>query len=640
MSVSASSKMDFMDEATLDSIFDDENELSRQRRINELRQIAKDRHLTVEFDAAIQARKRAIRDMEREERRRAETAKQKRKAAEQEQTNETRFDGLEEYGFANLPCGPWTADESGVWMFDRKEYKVVACPHPILPVQRLKNIQTGKEKITIGYKRGGRWQFQTVKKEVIASASQIIGLAAYSVLVTSESAKALVRYLSEVEARSGGIIGLRESSSKFGFVRGRFLPYDSDDIEFDSDSEFPQLVAAIKEHGDRDAWFEHVRGIRKSKSLPAQILMAASFGSVLLEKLGALPFVVDLWGDTEAGKTVAEMLTCSIWADPTESKYIGDFKATEVSLETKAAALNHLPLILDDTAKTSKRIRENFEGFIYDMTSGKGKSRSDKSLGFRAENAWRLAIITTGESPINGFVSQGGAMNRILEVHALTRIFKDPHETAEIVKHNYGFAGREFVDAIKGISDAELMAQYESIVEELRAAAGDRMQKQIMSLAVIVLADRIATDNLFFDGLYIPVPVALNLLSDPDEVSAHERCYKYLVDEIHMNKSRFDPDKPIEQWGIIDSDSVICLFPTAIARMCANGGYSFKAFKDYAVKRGLFQVDGKGNPQKQKKIGGKNVRMYFMKLPDEDETPAKDDFIEVSDDDDSGLPFD
>ena len=231
-------------------------------------------------------------------------------------------------------------------------------------------------------------------------------------------------------------------------------------------------------------------------------------------------------------------------------------------------------------------------------------------------------------------------MNRILEVHALTRIFKDPHETAEIVKHNYGFAGREFVDVIKGISDAELMVQYESIVEELRAAAGDRMQKQIMSLAVIVLADRIATDNLFFDGLYIPVPVALNLLSDPDEVSAHERCYKYLVDEIHMNKSRFDSDKPIEQWGIVESDSVICLFPTAIARMCANGGYSFKAFKDYAVKRGLFQVDGKGNPQKQKKIGGKNVRMYFMKLPDEDETPAKDDFIEVSEDDDSGLPFD
>ena len=81
MSVSASSKMDFMDEATLDSIFDDENELSRQRRINELRQIAKDRHLTSEFDAAIQARKRAIREMEREERRREESARQKQKAA-------------------------------------------------------------------------------------------------------------------------------------------------------------------------------------------------------------------------------------------------------------------------------------------------------------------------------------------------------------------------------------------------------------------------------------------------------------------------------------------------------------------------------------------------------------------------------
>lgn len=632
--------MDFMTEEILDSIFDDENELSRQRRINELRQIAKERHLTREFDEAIKARKRAIRTIEQEERRRIEAAREKQRNAEQEQTNRTQFEGLEEFGFSNVSCGPWTADESGVWMFDRKEYKVVACPHPILPVQRLKNIQSGKEKITIGYKRGGRWQFQTVKKEVIASASQIITLAAYSVLVTSESAKALVRYLSDVEARSGAVIGLRESSSKFGFVRGRFLPYDSDDIEFDSDSEFPQLVAAIREQGDRDVWFSLVKEIRQKGSFPAQILMAAAFGSILLEKLGALPFVVDLWGDTEAGKSVAEMLACSIWADPTESKYIGDFKATEVSLETKAAALNHLPLILDDTAKTSKRIKENFEGFIYDMTSGKGKSRSDKSLGFRAENAWRLAIITTGESPINGFVSQGGAMNRILEVHAVTHIFTDPHGTAETVKRNYGFAGREFVDVIKAMSDSEIKEQYESVLDELRRTAGESMQKQIMSLAVVLLADRIATDNLFRDGVYISVPAALGILSDPDEVSANERCYRYLIDEINMNRSRFDPDKPVEQWGIQDGETVICLFPTAITRLCANGGYSFKAFRDYAVKRGLLMVDGKGNPQKQKKIGGKNVRMYFLRLPDEDEQPTKDDFIQVSADDAGGLPFD
>jgi hypothetical protein len=31
--------------------------------------------------------------------------------------------------------------------------------------------------------------------------------------------------------------------------------------------------------------------------------------------------------------------------------------------------------------------------------------------------------------------------------------------------------------------------------------------------------------------------------------------------------------------------------------------------------------------------------MYFMKLPDEDETPSKDEFIQIPEDDDSGLPF-
>lgn len=626
--MSEASALDFMSDEILDSIFAEESETVIQSRINELRQQAKARRVTKEFDAAIKARRDAIKAMRDAER--VKAAQERRK-----QVNMTHFEGLEAHGYKNVICGAWDAYEDGITMPDNKQFEVRACRHPILPVQILKNVQTGREKAVVAFKKQGRWQFQTVRKEVLASANKIVDLAAVGISVNSECAKALVRYLSDVEAMNADSIAVRESSSKFGFVRGRFIPYDSEDIEFDADGDLPQLSAALEAAGDRDLWFEHVKALRRDGNFAVQTIMATSLASVLLCKIGALPFMLDVWGDTEAGKTVAEYVACSIWADPKDSAYIGDFKATEVALEVKASALNHLPLILDDTSKVSRRIRDNFEGFVYDMCSGKGKSRSDKTLGVRAENAWQLAIITTGEAPLSGYVNQGGAMNRVLELHALRAIFPDPHATAEMSKENYGWAGREWIDIIKDIPADELRGKYNDILVELQAQAGPAMQKQLMSLAAVILADRIAADRLFCDGVYIDVSEALEVLTDPNEVSANERCYKYIADEIFMNRGRFERDTPAEQWGVFDSEGVVCLFPTVLERLCAAGGYSMRSFCDFAVKKRIIECGKDGKRQKVKKIDGKAVRMYFFHLPDE--APDKDGFLDV---DDAGSPFD
>ena len=183
---------------------------------------------------------------------------------------------------------------------------------------------------------------------------------------------------------------------------------------------------------------EVLPSIRKTGRIEAKFFLAASFASILVKPIGALPFFVDLWGETEGGKSVSLMLACSVWANPDESQYIGDFKTTDVALEAKADMLNHLPMMLDDTSKTSARIRDNFEGIVYDLCSGKGKSRSNKELGINRENRWRNCILTNGERPLAGYVNQGGAINRILEVECKDHVFSDPQKTASILKQNYG----------------------------------------------------------------------------------------------------------------------------------------------------------------------------------------------------------
>ena len=436
-----------------------------------------------------------------------------------------------------------------------------------------------------------------------------VSLSKLGVSVTSENAKLLVKYLSDVENLNDNDIPLQKSTSKLGWIGGDFIPYDTD-ILFDGDLQFKQLYESIRQQGSYMEWLNHVCELRKRDRMEIKFFLAASFASVLVGLLGALPFIVDLWGETEGGKTVAMMLAASVWANPADSMYIGDFKTTDVQLEVRSDLLNNLPLMLDDSSKVNARIKDNFEGVVYDLCSGKGKSRSNRELGIRKENRWKNAILTNGERPLSSYVTQGGAINRIIEVECGEKVFADPQYTANFLKKNYGFAGKEFVKAIKEIGVDQIREMQAEIQKEIYR--DDAMQKQSIALSVILTADRIATDRIFCDGEYIDIESAKKVLASQSEVSEHERCYRYLLDKISMNSQRFDAAVNVEQWGIIDQGYAI-MYVQAVKDLCESGSYSYKAFMNWADKNGLLQTDGK-NQTKNKKMGKKAVRCVWLKL--------------------------
>ena len=316
------------------------------------------------------------------------------------------------------------------------------------------------------------------------------------------------------------------------------------------------------------------------------------------------------------------MLGASVWANPGESRYIGDFKTTDVALEAKSDMLNNLPLILDDTSKVSAKIRDNFEGIVYDLCSGKGKSRSNKELGVNRENRWQNCILTNGERPLAGYVSQGGAINRIIEVECSEKIFDDPQLTADTLKKNYGYAGIDFVNAVKKMSIDDIKAlqkHYQGLIQD-----DDKMQKQSISMSIILAADKIATDQLFHDGQYIDIETAKGLLTEKEMVSENERAYWFVVDKIAMNGIKFDdnPDVKTERWGVIDNDliektSTAIIYSAAFDDLCKIGKFSRKAFLSWAVKKGLVETDSRGYPTKAKKLDGIVTKCVFLKIVDE-----------------------
>lgn len=606
-----------LNELDADSILDDEvfielyeieDHIERSKRKVQLGRRAKALGVKSDFDEMIKGYNQADREMKRQE---------KETRAVCSLDNFTNFSGK----YDNMFCGGWIANDTGIYAQTSGGIEEVACYHPILPVERLKNLETGEEQIKLAYKRNGRWNEIVVPKIMITSASKIVALSGRGIAVTSENAKLLVKYLADVENGNDDYIDVQYSTSKLGWIENEFIPYDTD-IIFDGDSRFKQTFESVSERGNYEIWLKHVKELRKSGRIEVKFLLAASFASVLVHLLGGLPFFVDLWGETEGGKTVSLMVAASVWANPDESRYIGDFKTTDVALEAKADMLNHLPMFLDDTSKTSARIRDNFEGIVYDLCSGKGKSRSNKDLGINRENRWRNVMICNGERPLNSYVNQGGAINRILEVECGEKVYENPQKTADIVKKNYGFAGKRFIDIIRNLGVdhiREIQAEFQKKLFDT-----DKMQKQSLSLAIVLTADKIVTEYIFNDGQYISLDDAKRVLIDRNELSANERCYHYIQDKVAMNNQRFDTVTNCEKWGVIDNGYAI-FYNSAFDQICRDGGFSKKSFLSWADKKCLIQTQG-GQQTKVKKINGTAARCVWLKI---DESMDNDGFKPV-----------
>ena len=604
-----------LSDEVLTELFDQEDEIYKARLLLSLEDRASELGVKGKFTKLVNAFKRVERV----------TRQQKKQHQNTLVDNWTNFTG--EYD--SMRCGSWIASDNGIFTFN-KDYsnEVIVCYHPILPVERLRNLETGEEQLKIAFKRNHTWREIIVPKDLVSSSNKIVALSKLGVAVTSENAKLLVKYLSDVENLNDDHIPVQKSTSKLGWIANGFMPYD-DEIVFDGDTRFKQLFDSIKESGNRDAWYKHVKELRKSGRMEIKFLLAAAFASALVKPLGGLPFFVDLWGETEGGKTVSLMVATSVWANPDESRYIGDFKTTDVALEARADMLNNLPVVLDDTSKTSARIRDNFEGIVYDLCSGKGKSRSNKELGMNRENRWANCILTNGERPLTSYVNQGGAINRILEVECGEKVYKNPQRTADTMKKNYGFAGKEFVELIKRMGVDAVRDIQREILDELQD--DEKMQKQSLSLSIVLTADRIATDFLFKDGQYISLEDAKEVLVDRNELSDNERCYRYLMDKVAMNGQRFDITSTVEKWGTVEKGYAI-FFNQAFDELCRAGGFSKKSFLSWADRKGLIQTE-RGRLNKTKKIDGNVYRCVFLKM---EEDPATEGFMDVEN---AELPF-
>lgn len=443
--------------------------------------------------------------------------------------------------FTNQPlelnAGDWEADDSGI--FKKNGYNdEVACPHPIMPVERLVNIDTGEEKLQLAFRKGTIWRKIIVSKTVLASSNKVTELAGSGIAVTSQNARAFIQYISDMENMNYYLIPEKKSIGRFGYIPDEgFSPF-VDGLIFDGDANFKAMFQTVRSRGSETKWLETAADVREM-STTAKIILAASFASVLLEPLNCLPFFVHLWGvDSGTGKTVALMVAASVWGDPAVGAYVKTFDGTVVGMEKTAAFLNNLPFCLDELqlAKDSKG-RTTFD--VYKLAQGVGRTRGNRSGGVDLTPTWRNCILTTGESPLTGTASGAGAVNRVIDIECKSAqaVIKDGMRISGAVKRNYGFAGRKFVERLyqPGVID-QVSERYRELFRIL--SDRDTTEKQAMAAAAIILADELACQWIFSGQQPLTIEQVSEFLASKAAVSAGDRGYKYLCDWVTQNSNK------------------------------------------------------------------------------------------------------
>ena len=556
-----------------------------------------------EKEAEIEARKNAVNEYVKERK-------------EEELAHKTRFTGQP---FA-LNCGDWQAGDDGVYKISvnakGEVSRIMACPHPIMPVERLNNLDEEKEKMCLAFYRDGKWRRITVECKVCFNKQQITSLSDRGILVTSETARYLVQYLADVVALNmnpadGQPIPVSRSISRMGWCGDEFVPY-VEDIRYDGDMDFASIFREVRTEGSRDEWYELAGKIRQNKVV--RILIAASLASPLIERVGALPFILHLWGTTSFGKTVSLMVAMSVWGNPETGCLTRTMNMTANAMARTAAFLKHLPFGADELQQMKqnwKQSGQNFDQLIMYLTEGIDRSRAKAHGGIENLQTWRNCFIFTGEEPVTKANSGGGARNRVIEVEVTRPIYESGFYVANMVRDHFGWAGKEFIEEVQRYGKIELTARFRLKVEEILKTC-DTTDKQAHSMALILLADEISCSSIFDGDVPLCAEDVAEYLHSVKTVDVAERAYQWCLDWIDRNQNRFVAGGNYgEIWGRM-GEGFVMINKSVLEEELHKAGYEYDAVSRKWAEKGYIVRASDGRYSHRTSVCG--VKANYIKL--------------------------
>ena len=222
------------------------------------------------------------------------------------------------------------------------------------------------------------------------------------------------------------------------------------------------------------------------------------------------------------------------------------------------------------------------------------------------EDVPAVAYIFSGEEPITKSSSGGGAKNRVIEVECASSLVKDGNRTANLLRDNYGFAGKRFLEVLP--TTEELRDLYQTFHAEIMTTG--TTEKQAMAMSAIMVADEIASVEVFGDKALEFAEVLPYVMSASD-VDVAARAYEWVCDWVAQNMAHFRTDQ--EFWGEMDFERGYCwVLKSVLEKAMRENGYDYRAIMSKWAESDVIERNSQGKFVHQRVI--RSIKASYIKL--------------------------
>lgn len=478
---------------------------------------------------------------------------------------------------------------------------------PILPVERYINQESGKEKIKLIFYKENKWQEKIVDKSQLAVSQKLLTLSDYGLDVTSENAKYYINYFNEILNLND--IKKLDSVSHIGWQGNNFIPYDNHGI-FDGADEYSNIYKAISSKGNYDEWKKTIKQLRNHKII--RLLMAVTLASPLLEKIGVQPYMVNLWSSMSGnGKTLSCMIAMSIWGNPNAGALRLSSNNTQNYYITIASFMRNITCYFDELQIIKKSKVLDTESLIMDLCNSTEKGRLTKNSQTKEVKTWNNNFLFTSNDALVKENAGEQVYNRVIDIEINEKIIDgNGYEIANIIKNNYGFAGKDYIKRVQEIGDEGINIRFKEFYNELLSST-KATDKQAGALASILTANQIANECIFEDDYILGVDDIREYINNKDEIKTSIKSKEYIISIINVNDSRFDDRNYGECWGI-KTDYYVMIDAQILYRELEKGGYEFNTIKKEWAEIGFLEKSAVGRYIHQTTV--RKVRGNYVKL--------------------------
>ena len=360
-------------------------------------------------------------------------------------------------GFSFTPSGIFHKEKNKNPKAKNPYRTVLDCATPIIPTRILMKKDRSDKQVELAYYERSKniWHKISVPATTLAKTQNITDLAAFGVDINSTHARQLSDFLMKIQHEGDNMntipqailcdqTGWLDDCKNFvyppeGVINGENYVVKDNGFNYEqkfstAGSKFEWFFLFHCAHSCYERWWcRYALGLVLAAPL-VKPCNTRNWQGVLISPSGS-------------GKSAVAKLAISIFGNP--EKYHTTFNGTNNFSDELAARLNDLPCWIDEFQAADKKMREDFQNFIYNYAEGKTRGRLSRNADIKKQFEFRGTRLCTSEQVVmqNNFMQ--GAFNRILQIQGF-RPLGDAlgRELHEKLSQHYGHYGKMWIEYI------------------------------------------------------------------------------------------------------------------------------------------------------------------------------------------------